>query len=56
MSNPEETYSGKISSTAGQNMSLYFFFYAIIITDYRTQVYELGYSFKSYTIYDCRFH
>jgi len=31
-STPEETYRCKISSTAGQNTSLYFFFYAMIIT------------------------
>jgi len=33
MSTPEETFSGKISSIAGQNTSLYLFFHAIIITD-----------------------
>jgi len=30
---PEEVYSSKISSITGQNTSLYFFFYAIIIAN-----------------------
>jgi len=33
MSTPQETYSGKISSIAGENTSLYFFFHAVIIAD-----------------------
>ena len=51
-STPEEIYG----SIAGQNTSLYFFFHVIIITDERTPVYEIGYSFISYTIYGCPFH
>ena len=55
MSNPEEAYSGKISSIAEQNTYLYFFFYAII-NDKRSQVYELSHSFIGYTIYGFLFH